>query len=149
MLHSIEEANIIEVDFANMSMKEQLEVVAGTDVLVGVHGAALTHLLFLSPSATVLEFVVSHPEMINDHFRDLAKWTSRSYVQRRAKTVDKMFEFVALDVEELSSTLDVLLYMQRARIRNAPCGGVRHEHVLPPKDCAQLNAQHRVPSTLQ
>jgi hypothetical protein len=51
-------------DFASMSYKEQLEIVQDTDILAGVHGAGLTHGMFLPPgsitrgSVTLLLFEV-------------------------------------------------------------------------------------------
>lgn len=44
------------VDFAAISFREQLQTIANTDLLIGVHGAGLTHLLFLPDHATVLEY---------------------------------------------------------------------------------------------
>lgn len=39
----------------NVSFKKQLEITRNTDVLVGIHGAGLTHLLFLPDWAAVFE----------------------------------------------------------------------------------------------
>lgn len=39
----------------NMSFKKQLELTRNTDVLIGIHGAGLTHLLFLPDWAGVFE----------------------------------------------------------------------------------------------
>lgn len=39
----------------NIPFKDQLEITANTDVLVGIHGAGLTHLLFLPDWASVFE----------------------------------------------------------------------------------------------
>lgn len=38
-----------------ISFRDQLDVIRNTDVLIGMHGAGLTHLLFLPPWATVFE----------------------------------------------------------------------------------------------
>lgn len=38
-----------------MSFKEQLKVTRNTDILIGIHGAGLTHLLFLPKWATLFE----------------------------------------------------------------------------------------------
>ncbi|KAK0629161.1 hypothetical protein B0T17DRAFT_597609 [Bombardia bombarda] len=43
-------------DFAALSMPEQLRIVhQDTDILVGVHGAGLTHQLFMRPGSAVVE----------------------------------------------------------------------------------------------
>lgn len=39
----------------NVSFKQQLEIVRNTDVFIGIHGAGLTHLLFLPDWAVVFE----------------------------------------------------------------------------------------------
>jgi len=44
------------IDFAAISFKEQLQIIANTDFFIGVHGAGLTHLFFLPDHATVLEY---------------------------------------------------------------------------------------------
>lgn len=38
-----------------MAFADQLEIVRNTDILIGIHGAGLTHLLFLPNWATVFE----------------------------------------------------------------------------------------------
>jgi Glycosyltransferase 61 len=43
------------VDFAQMSFCEQIRTVAQTDVLIGVHGNGLSHILFLPSGACVIE----------------------------------------------------------------------------------------------
>lgn len=41
-----------------MSFKKQLEITANTDVFIGIHGAGLTHLLFLPDWAAIFELYV-------------------------------------------------------------------------------------------
>lgn len=40
---------------SRMPFKQQLEIIRNTDILVGMHGAGLTHVLFLPRWATVFE----------------------------------------------------------------------------------------------
>lgn len=42
-------------DFAKISFSEQIDIIANTDVLIGVHGNGLSHILFLPPNAKVIE----------------------------------------------------------------------------------------------
>lgn len=44
------------VDFASISFQEQVQLIANTDVLLGVHGNGLSHALFLPNGATLIEF---------------------------------------------------------------------------------------------
>jgi len=82
-LTRIWDVDIIEVDFATISVKEQILIMSKTDILIGIHGAAMTNLLFLPPTATIIEYVLGDGFMVNNHFRDFAKWTGRSYIQLR------------------------------------------------------------------
>ena len=71
---SIAAVEVTRVDFARMPVAEQLAVVAATDVLVGMHGAALTYSLYLAPHAGVLELWPKPVEMWRcfEHMASLA-----------------------------------------------------------------------------
>lgn len=43
------------LDFAGLPLDQQLAAVAGTDILIGMHGAALTYAFLLSPHAALVE----------------------------------------------------------------------------------------------
>ena len=43
------------VDFAQLTFGEQLEEIRAADVLVGIHGAGLSHVMFMSNGATMVE----------------------------------------------------------------------------------------------
>ncbi|OBT62436.1 hypothetical protein VE03_08619 [Pseudogymnoascus sp. 23342-1-I1] len=65
------------IDFAALSFAEQIEVVRGTDILVGVHGAGLTHAMFLPESAVVVEIL---PEGLEHKgFRNFAALLGHAY----------------------------------------------------------------------
>lgn len=51
------------VDFDGMSPADQLNTINATDVLIGQHGAGLTHLLFLRDNATLVEFNTTNPKL--------------------------------------------------------------------------------------
>lgn len=53
------------------SLAEQLTIAQHTDVLVGVHGAAMTHLLFLPPRARIVEIFCMDRFITNRHYRNL------------------------------------------------------------------------------
>lgn len=65
------------VDFATLSFKEQLRIVQDTDILIGVHGAGLTHEMFLQPGSTVVEILP--PNVDHKGFRNLANQLGHRY----------------------------------------------------------------------
>ena len=71
-------ADVHVVQFESMTFDEQLLEVREASVLVGVHGAGLTHLLFMSDGATVVELSVNGLDM----FQQLERWRDQvKYVQ--------------------------------------------------------------------
>lgn len=72
-------AHVIAVDFAQLNFAQQLLLVRYSSVLVGVHGAGLSHTLFLAPGAGLIELVP--PEYsARIHFKYFAAWNGRAYV---------------------------------------------------------------------
>ena len=57
-----------------LSVKQQLDLVASSDMLIGTHGAALTWLVALPPHATVVELSANKP-----HYKHWAKALNVSY----------------------------------------------------------------------
>lgn len=69
--------NVSSVDFGLLSVSEQLELVQRTDILVGLHGAALTHIMFMSQGAAVVE--IRPPEFHHKGFKNLAQMMGIKY----------------------------------------------------------------------
>jgi hypothetical protein len=57
------------VDFAVLSFQEQVDIGRGTDILLGSHGAGLTHMLWMKPGSSVVEISTSYGERQNQHYR--------------------------------------------------------------------------------
>ncbi|KFY44529.1 hypothetical protein V495_03396 [Pseudogymnoascus sp. VKM F-4514 (FW-929)] len=73
------------IDFATLSFAEQIKVVHGTDILVGVHGAGLTHAMFLPESAVVVEIL---PEgLTHKGFRNFAALLGHAYFSAHGSNV--------------------------------------------------------------
>jgi glycoprotein 2-beta-D-xylosyltransferase len=66
------------VHFENMTMLEQMQVIASTDVLCGMHGAGLSYALFLPRTSHVLE-LTSPRFKGRPHFRFFSQWSGLSY----------------------------------------------------------------------
>ena len=71
------EIEVKMVDFAALSVAEQLRVARETDILVGVHGAGLTHSLFLPPGSAVVEMLPADFE--HKGFRNMAQLLGHRY----------------------------------------------------------------------
>ncbi|KAJ5633501.1 hypothetical protein N7528_001343 [Penicillium herquei] len=68
---------IQSIDFAAISYKDQLEIIQNTDILAGIHGAGLTHGIFLPPGSAMVEIL---PYDLNHKgFRNVAALRGHGY----------------------------------------------------------------------
>lgn len=74
------EANVTAVDFAQLTLRYQVRLATGTDILVGIHGAGLTHSLWLNPKAAVIEF---KPPLFPGGLGYVAQLNGASYFEGR------------------------------------------------------------------
>lgn len=65
------------IDFEGMAPAAQLQIINQTDVLVGQHGAGLTHLLFLHDDAVLVELNNRNTPL--EHFKKLSRGIGREY----------------------------------------------------------------------
>jgi EGF domain-specific O-GlcNAc transferase len=65
------------VDFGTLTLREQVLVAQGTDILVGHHGAGMTHVLFMPEQSAVIE--IFPPTFGLAGFRHLSKMRQHSY----------------------------------------------------------------------
>ena len=66
----------VQIDLLDMAT--QLRLIANTDILVGMHGAGLTHTMFLPSHATLIEFTPYYASP-QDHFQSIARWRNLHY----------------------------------------------------------------------
>lgn len=66
-------------EFSDMQLTEQLELTLETSILVGVHGAALAHALFMQPQHTALIEIKPPPQQGQFHFHNIATWNKLFY----------------------------------------------------------------------
>ena len=76
------DVKITLVNFATLPFAEQLETIRKTDILAGVHGAGLTHGIFLPSLSTVVE--IMPPKLNHKGFRNLAKTSGHRYFTTHA-----------------------------------------------------------------
>ncbi|CAN4103959.1 unnamed protein product [Withania somnifera] len=77
MNHTECKLNVINGLFAHMSMKEQVRAIQDASVIVGAHGAGLTHIVSAAPKAVILEIISS--EYRRPHFALIAQWKGLEY----------------------------------------------------------------------
>ncbi|KAL1901043.1 hypothetical protein Sste5346_002109 [Sporothrix stenoceras] len=78
------------VDFGSLSFAEQLKIARATDVLVGVHGAGLTHIMFLKEHTTaVVEIQPADMDATFMGFRNLANMRGINYFRTTAAPVNE------------------------------------------------------------
>ena len=73
--------NIFGVQIDKLSMRNQLEHIRKADLLIGMHGAGLTHALFLPKHAGLVELVPTYWSSANQHFEAIAKWRNLHYTK--------------------------------------------------------------------
>lgn len=69
--------NVINGLFAHMPMKEQVRAIQDAAVIVGAHGAGLTHIVSATPDTIILEIISS--EYHRPHFELIAMWKGLEY----------------------------------------------------------------------
>lgn len=69
--------NLVNGLFAHMPMKEQVWVIQDASVIIGAHGAGLTHIVSATPKTVVLEIISS--EFRRPHFALISKWKGLEY----------------------------------------------------------------------
>ncbi|KAI3754111.1 hypothetical protein L2E82_26261 [Cichorium intybus] len=69
--------NVVNGLFGHMAMKEQVRAIQDASVIVGAHGAGLTHIVSASPEAEILEMVAS--EFRRPHFALISQWRGLNY----------------------------------------------------------------------
>ena len=64
-------------------MRDQLDIISHTDILIGMHGAGLTHALFLPRKAGLIELFPAYKPSQYTHFREMSRWRNQYYAMWR------------------------------------------------------------------
>mmetsp|Transcript_27880 Transcript_27880/g.66394 ORF Transcript_27880/g.66394 Transcript_27880/m.66394 type:complete len:697 (+) Transcript_27880:173-2263(+) len=97
---------LVEADYNGIPLEEQLKIDVQTDVMVGPHGAGLTHSLFMPDRAHLIELFVDGSGA-NKHFHNLARWRGRTgsmYIgtaMSNPVSIDKVMKLVEDAVNEI------------------------------------------------
>jgi protein O-GlcNAc transferase len=93
-----------EVDLAAMDFKTQIQLIQDTDILVGVHGAGLTHILYLPPRAVVIEIMPLGLQY--EGFRNLARLRRLQYFRIHGDTVPAGKDWHSADIHISKDSLE-------------------------------------------
>eukprot|EP00961_Rhodomonas_salina_P188835 2548232-Rhodomonas_salina.1 len=66
----------VDMDYNLLSFQDQLKTDCMTDVMIGPHGAGLTHQMFMPDRAVLIELFVDNSGA-NKHFHNMARWRGR------------------------------------------------------------------------
>jgi len=113
------------VDFAKLSVDEQIAQVKGSDILLGMHGAGLTHVLWLPEHGALFE-LWPKPNMGWRCFRHLSEvrgllydsWTNHVYP--KAFRSDSRGEYTVVNVDEVKTQLSGLVRKVLVSKKKAP-----------------------------
>lgn len=64
-----------------LHFKTQLHKISRTDILIGMHGAGLTHSLFLPKHAGLIELIPGYFQKANEHFKAFSRWRGLKYLR--------------------------------------------------------------------
>ena len=78
----------IMVKFSGLTFKEQLEIMSATDLLVTIHGAQLTNVIFMHPGGTVVE--IFNPLFNTDFYKQMSAMAELHYVAFRKTRIVRM-----------------------------------------------------------
>lgn len=98
--HSDCKLNVVNGLFAHMPMKEQVRAIQDAAVIIGAHGAGLTHIISATTKTIVLEIISS--EYRRPHFALIAKWKGLEY---HPIYLDGSYAKPALVIEKLAAIL--------------------------------------------
>ena len=103
------------VDMNTISFYEQLKIVRNTNIIVGVHGAGLMHIMFSAEEAILIEI---HPSYRQDrHFRHASRMTGKIYMPVRSTERETCFgtsDNVLAPILELKYALDGAVRIARS-----------------------------------
>ncbi|KAL5700210.1 glycoprotein 2-beta-D-xylosyltransferase [Ranunculus cassubicifolius] len=69
--------NLVNGLFAHMSMKEQVRAIQDASIIIGAHGAGLTHIVSATPNTVILEIISSL--FRRPHFALISQWKGLKY----------------------------------------------------------------------
>jgi hypothetical protein len=91
---------------------EQYQHVGSAEILFGVHGAGMTHMVMMLPTAHVIEIFMDDRGPNNYHFKNMAKWlgmhysnTSPNYFNRNGDK-DSIWNAISASINEIDKSVE-------------------------------------------
>jgi capsular polysaccharide biosynthesis protein len=98
-----------------MNLIDQLRVMANTDILVGVHGAGLTHALFMKPQTVLIELAPPSHQSFN-FFQTIAQANGIHYI-RQIDGISGTDDQLTIDVStHTKPLLEALLHFKEFKL---------------------------------
>lgn len=92
--------SVAGLQLETVSIDDQIRNISNTDILIGVHGAGLAHVIFQQVGRAVIEiFPSAYGIYKNDHFERLARWSGVHYLKFHnvnQRLQDRRAEFIRL-----------------------------------------------------
>lgn len=100
---------VTEILLEEFNMKHQLEIITKTDILFGMHGAGMSHVLFLPKHAAVFETFPDYWGFLR-HFKAFARWRGIKYLGWKNKSPDNEFTnyYTRIPEEVIRSHMSIL-----------------------------------------
>jgi hypothetical protein len=144
------------VDFGDHDAAEQLRIARTTSIMIGVHGAGLTHLMYMHPHSVLVELQPRRfvgRQSISYLFRNMAKWMGLVYFMERntdADAEDDMGNF-SIAEDRIMPVIDAAVRHARGAGRGVASCGLQCGEVPKPRlwtpisytwDTAEWIAEH-------
>ncbi len=94
------------VHFENYSLEQQIKIVSESKVIIGLHGAGLTNMLFLPKQSTVFELISKEKNWYNWCYQNMANALNLKYYQIECETSKAIEDYnVYVDLKQLHAVL--------------------------------------------
>ena len=100
--------------FETIPMTEQLKIIKNTDILIGMHGAGLTHALYLPKTGGLVELFPYRFKKLHGYYRlfeSIARWRKIHYMSWENMDEKKEMNnyFTIVDVDEITILVDNMI----------------------------------------
>ncbi|KAH3859859.1 EGF domain-specific O-linked N-acetylglucosamine transferase-like [Dreissena polymorpha] len=108
----LREHSILDIQIDLLAMRDQLKMVSHTDILIGMHGAGLSHTLFLPRHAGLIELYPTYWSTANVHFKGMARWRGLYYRSWQNSDITKELndKYTVVNVNSVISLLSSMVH---------------------------------------